>query len=167
MKLEFSTRILEKYSNTKFNQYPSSGSWVFACGQTDGRTWQKLIVPLSNLSTVPKNHRPNWHEQSDALLLKYWKLKLIFIQCVRFFFIWAPITLITKNSTRFCSVGIGRIVTVELCVSLFLASNISTFNFKSVETAMEIYQDLRNVCGDDCLGLAQVFRWFAPFQEGG
>ena len=30
-----------------------------------------------------------------------------------------------------------------------------------------MHQDLRNVCGDDCLRLAQVFRRFARFQEDG
>ena len=52
-------------------------------------------------------------------------------------------------------------------VCLFAVSKISTFNFKSAETATEMYQDLRNVCGDDCLRLAQVFRRFARFQEDG
>jgi len=38
MKLEFSRRILEKSSKTKFSKNPSSGSRVDPCGRTDGRT---------------------------------------------------------------------------------------------------------------------------------
>jgi hypothetical protein len=40
------------------------------------------------------------------------------------------------------------------------------FCFKSGKTATEVYQDLKNVYGDDCLSRAQVFQWFACFQEG-
>jgi hypothetical protein len=35
MKHEFSRQILEKYSNTKFHENPSSRSRVVSCGQTD------------------------------------------------------------------------------------------------------------------------------------
>ena len=38
MKLEFSRQIFEKYSNTKFREYSSSGSRVVPCGRTDGQT---------------------------------------------------------------------------------------------------------------------------------
>ena len=41
-----------------------------------------------------------------------------------------------------------------------------TFYFISAETAKEMYQDLRNMCGDDCLRRAQIFRRFGLFQEG-
>jgi len=34
-KLEFSRQIFEKYSNIKFQEYPSGGSRVVLCGQTD------------------------------------------------------------------------------------------------------------------------------------
>ena len=37
MKFEFCQQIFEKVSNIKFNQNPSSGRRVVACGQTDGR----------------------------------------------------------------------------------------------------------------------------------
>jgi hypothetical protein len=37
MKLEFSQQIFEKYSNTKFNENPSSGIRVIPCGRTDGQ----------------------------------------------------------------------------------------------------------------------------------
>jgi hypothetical protein len=40
------------------------------------------------------------------------------------------------------------------------------FYFKLGKTAMEVYQDLKNVYGDDCLSRAQIFQWFACFQEG-
>jgi len=38
MKLKFSRRIFEEYSNTKFHGNPSSWSRIFPCGKTDGRT---------------------------------------------------------------------------------------------------------------------------------
>jgi hypothetical protein len=37
------------------------------------------------------------------------------------------------------------------------------FYFKMGKTATEMYQDLKNVCGDDCVSCAQVF---TCFQEG-
>jgi len=40
IKFEFSQQIFEKYSNIKFHDNPFSGSRVFPCGQTDGRTWR-------------------------------------------------------------------------------------------------------------------------------
>jgi len=38
MKLEFSRRIFEKYTNFKFHENSSTGSRVVPCGQTEGRT---------------------------------------------------------------------------------------------------------------------------------
>jgi len=40
MKHEFSRQIFEKYSNTKFNENPSSGRRVVQRGGTDGQTRQ-------------------------------------------------------------------------------------------------------------------------------
>jgi len=37
MKIEFSRYVIEKYSNIKFRENPSSGSRVVSCGQKDGR----------------------------------------------------------------------------------------------------------------------------------
>jgi hypothetical protein len=36
MNLEFSQQVLEKYSNIKFYENPSSGSRAISCGWTDG-----------------------------------------------------------------------------------------------------------------------------------
>jgi len=44
--------FFEKYSNTKFQENPSSGSRVVPCGQTDG---QNEIVPFRNFANAPKN----------------------------------------------------------------------------------------------------------------
>jgi len=45
MKLEFSRHIFEKYPNIKFRENPFSGSRIFRCGRTDGRTYMmKLVV---------------------------------------------------------------------------------------------------------------------------
>ena len=49
MKLANSSRIVEKYSNIKFHENPSSGSRVVLCGQTDGRT-DRLDETKSHLS---------------------------------------------------------------------------------------------------------------------
>jgi len=35
MKLEFSGQVLEKFSNTKFHENPSSGSQAVPCGRRD------------------------------------------------------------------------------------------------------------------------------------
>jgi len=48
MKLEFSRQIVEKSSNIKFHENPSSGSRIVSCRrththrQTDGRTARKI-----------------------------------------------------------------------------------------------------------------------------
>jgi hypothetical protein len=52
MKLEFSGKIFEKYSNIKFHENPSSGCRVFhANGRTDTT---KPIVAFGNFANVPK-----------------------------------------------------------------------------------------------------------------
>ena len=57
VKLEFSRQIFEKDSDLKFHQNPSSGSRVFPCERTDGRTdMTKLIVAFRNSTNAPKNH---------------------------------------------------------------------------------------------------------------
>jgi len=40
MKLEFSLKIFEKHSSTKFHENPSSGSRVVPCGRTDRQIWR-------------------------------------------------------------------------------------------------------------------------------
>jgi hypothetical protein len=49
-------RNFEKYSNTKFHENPTSGSWVVPCGQTDGRTDRhtELTVAFWTFSTPLK-----------------------------------------------------------------------------------------------------------------
>ena len=53
MKLEFSQRIFEEYSNVKFHENPSSGSRVVPCGGTD---MTKLIVAFRNFANAPKHN---------------------------------------------------------------------------------------------------------------
>jgi hypothetical protein len=54
MKLEFSWWILKKYSNIKFHDNPSSGSWVVPCRWMDG--WidmTKLMATSQNFTNMP------------------------------------------------------------------------------------------------------------------
>jgi len=53
MKLEFSREILEKHSNVKFHENPSSGSRVCSM-RTEGRTDMKLIVTFRNFANATK-----------------------------------------------------------------------------------------------------------------
>jgi hypothetical protein len=60
--LEFSGRIYEKYSNTKFRENPSSGSRVAPCGQTDKQNMTKLAAAFHSSAQSPKksNKRKCW-----------------------------------------------------------------------------------------------------------
>jgi len=63
MKRKFSRQILKKYSNVKFHENPSSGSWVIPCERTD---WH---VAFRNFANAPKNClgkvlRPNTDQSS-------------------------------------------------------------------------------------------------------
>ena len=59
MKLEFSQQVLEKYSDIKFHENPSSGSRVVPCGRTDGRTdrHDEANSRFPNLANAPENVR--------------------------------------------------------------------------------------------------------------
>jgi hypothetical protein len=52
MKLDFSLQILEKFSNIKLHESPSSASRVIPCGLTD---MTNLIVAFRNFTKAPKN----------------------------------------------------------------------------------------------------------------
>jgi len=54
MKQEFSLYVLEKYSDVKFHENPSSGTRVVPCGRTDIDTTQ-LIAAFRSLANAPKN----------------------------------------------------------------------------------------------------------------
>jgi len=54
MKLEFSRIILEKYSNIKFHENPSSGSGVAPGGKNGQTDMTKLIVAFRNFAKAPK-----------------------------------------------------------------------------------------------------------------
>jgi hypothetical protein len=54
MELEFSQQIVEKYSNIKFHDNPSSRSPVVTCGHADRRTdTMKLTVAIRNFANEP------------------------------------------------------------------------------------------------------------------
>jgi hypothetical protein len=54
--LKFSRQIFEISSNTKFNENPSSGIRVVACGRTDRRRdTTKLTVDIRNFANAPQN----------------------------------------------------------------------------------------------------------------
>jgi len=61
MKLDFSRRIFEKYSNIKFHENPSSGSRVISCERLDGHTdgqrqtdMTKLIFTSRHFANAPE-----------------------------------------------------------------------------------------------------------------
>jgi len=55
MKIEFSRQILEKYSNIKFHENPSSR---VPCGQIDIQTdMKRLKVAFRNFANAPKNSK--------------------------------------------------------------------------------------------------------------
>jgi len=54
--LKFLDFILEKFSNIKFNKYPSSANRVVSCRQTDGQVnMTKLIIAFQNFAKAPEN----------------------------------------------------------------------------------------------------------------
>ena len=60
MELEFSRQILEKDTNIKFHQNPSSGRGVVPCGRAGGQrdrqtNMTKLIATFRNFVNMPKN----------------------------------------------------------------------------------------------------------------
>ena len=68
----------EKYSNIKFRENPSSGSWVVTCGQMDGRMYRqtdmmKLIVTFHNFVNVTKKSKGQLKQRSDKELSKLLK----------------------------------------------------------------------------------------------
>ena len=60
MKIQFSQKVFEKYSNIKFHLNPCSGSRVAACGGRDRRAYmEKLIVAFLNLAEEPEKKGGN------------------------------------------------------------------------------------------------------------
>jgi hypothetical protein len=59
MKLEFSRQILEKYSNIKFHENASSGSWVVPCGRTEMTTLMFVFRNFANASTKDEEKNGN------------------------------------------------------------------------------------------------------------
>jgi hypothetical protein len=57
MKLEFSWKIFEKYSNIKFYGYPSIGGRVFPC-ELRRTSMTKIIVTFRNFANAP---RKGWY----------------------------------------------------------------------------------------------------------
>jgi hypothetical protein len=53
IKLEFSRQIVEKSSNIKFHENPSSGCQIVSCGHKAEKT--KLTVAFRNFANAPKN----------------------------------------------------------------------------------------------------------------
>jgi len=52
IKLEFSHRNLEKYSNIKFHEHPSSGSSAIPCGRTNGQADKNRKKLTDSLPTI-------------------------------------------------------------------------------------------------------------------
>jgi hypothetical protein len=74
MKPVFSQNILEKYTNIKFHENPSTGSRVDSCGRTDGPTdMMNVIVASRNFANAPKTSP--FIKLEKALKLKF-KIKI-------------------------------------------------------------------------------------------
>jgi len=55
MKLEFSQKIFEEFSNIKFHENPTNGSRVILTRRTDGRTdMKKLLLAFQNFANASK-----------------------------------------------------------------------------------------------------------------
>jgi hypothetical protein len=60
MKLEFSRRIFEKYSNIKIQEKPYSWSRVVPCGRADVQTdMTKVIVAFGTFVHAPEHDVPD------------------------------------------------------------------------------------------------------------
>jgi len=71
MKIEFSRHILEKYSNIKFRENPSSVSRIVPCGQTDAKTRQDRRTNMTKLIVVFRsfaNAHLNLYSEDSFLL---------------------------------------------------------------------------------------------------
>jgi hypothetical protein len=55
VKLEFSRQLIEKYSNIKLHENPSSGSGILPCGQTDRH---ETTSRFRNFVNAPKKLKP-------------------------------------------------------------------------------------------------------------
>jgi hypothetical protein len=65
---EFSRKSFEKYSNTNFNENPSSERQVVPRGRTDGQTdMTKLIVTCRNFANVPRNKKFKARQRQDVI----------------------------------------------------------------------------------------------------
>ena len=67
--MKISRRVLEKCSNVKFHEYPSSGSQVVPCGRTDRQTdMMTLIVAFPNSASESKNKEHKIYALSSYFL---------------------------------------------------------------------------------------------------
>ena len=84
MKLYFSWYAFETFSNIKFHETPSSGSWVGTRGQTD---MTKLIIAFHNFANMPKNTWLTRIKDQNYFLFHHLKIKshLIIIYTVGIF----------------------------------------------------------------------------------
>jgi len=80
MKFEFSRQIFEKCSDFKFNENPSSGSGVFPCIRTYGRTDRQtdttnLMITFWKFAYAPENVTPSWSlrwfAHQNSVLISY------------------------------------------------------------------------------------------------
>jgi hypothetical protein len=67
-KLEFSRQIVEKYSNIKFHENPSSGNRVVPCGETDRHTDMTKITVFHYFAKPPKKNA-----QTEYYVVESWK----------------------------------------------------------------------------------------------
>ena len=66
MKLDFSRQIFEKYSNIKFNENPSSGNRVDACGRTDRQTDRQPDLQKTDGRTDRQMERQTYRQTANG-----------------------------------------------------------------------------------------------------
>jgi len=87
MKIAFSRQVFEKYSNTNFQENPSSGNRVLPCGRTDRRTGRhhqanrcfSKICKRAQKFYVLSTHCFVWISEQTAIISLYNINRLVFI----------------------------------------------------------------------------------------
>ena len=124
MKLEFSRRIFEKYSNIKFHKNSCSGSRVVPCGRPDGQTnMTKPIVASRNFANAPKNYI--FLPQSKFLCFLWISEQRPFICLLNIYWL----VFIAKTECVYCAVRTGYLNIIQVNHGLWRSSILKEITF--------------------------------------